>query len=98
MQLGIMNDSFIKKSRPGKVIKVVRARYLKDYVLRIFFDNGEERVVDFKPFLTKSRHPAIIKYRKDSVFRKFKVQGGNINWNDYDLIFPVSDLYNGIIN
>ena len=39
----------------------------------------------------------IRKYLKEANFRNFKIRHGNINWNDYELIFPVDDLYKGKI-
>jgi len=30
-------------------------------------------------------------------FSNFSLSDGNLNWNDYDLIFSISDLYNGRI-
>jgi hypothetical protein len=82
---------------PGKILKIVSAKYLSDYVIRIRFDDGTDRVVDFKPFLVKASHPEIVKYLKESNFKKFIIDNGNLNWNDYELIFPISDLYEGTI-
>lgn len=81
-----------------KVLQVVQAKYLKDYVVRVVFNEGTERVVDFKSFLQKTTHPEIAKYQNENVFKKFKIEGGNINWNNYDLVFPIADLYIGTIN
>ncbi len=78
-------------------IKIDSARYLSDYAIRIRFNDGNERLVDFKPFLSKSLHPSIKKYLDESKFSNFSLTDGNLNWNDYDLIFPISDLYKGQI-
>ena len=63
--------------------------------LDITFSDGRHQVVDFRPFLAKAVHPAISKYLDEPLFQKFDIVDGNINWNDYDLIFPVSNLYEG---
>ena len=73
------------------------AKYLSDYAIRIKFSDGNEKLVDFKPFLSKSIHPSIKKYLDENLFSNFSLTDGNLNWNDYDLIFPISDLYNGKI-
>ena len=86
-----------KENEPKK-LKVDSAKYLSDYVIRIQFSDGIERAVDFKPFLSSAVHPSIKKYLDENNFSKFKVSDGNLNWNDYDLIFPVWDLYNNQIN
>jgi hypothetical protein len=76
-------------------ININSARYLGNFAVRIGFNDGTEKLVDFKPFLAKSLHPSIKKYLDESKFSKFEVIDGNLNWNDYDLIFPILDLYNG---
>jgi len=78
-------------------LKIDSAKYLSDYAIRIRFSDGKERLVDFKPFLSKSLHPSIKKYLDENKFSNFALTDGNLNWNDYDLIFPLSDLYNGQI-
>ena len=78
-------------------LKIDSAKYLSDYAIRIRFSDGKEKLVDFKPFLSKSLHPSIKKYLDENNFSNFSLIDGNINWNDYDLIFPLSDLYNGQI-
>ena len=76
-------------------LRIDSAKYLSDYVIRIKFSDGKERLVDFKPFLIKSIHPSIKKYLDENKFSNFSLIDGNLNWNDYDLIFPLCDLYNG---
>ncbi|HBH07706.1 MAG TPA: DUF2442 domain-containing protein [Flavobacteriales bacterium] len=78
-------------------LKIDSAKYLSDYAIRIRFSDGKEKVVDFKPFLSKSLHPSIKKYLDENKFSNFSLTDGNLNWNDYDLIFPITDLYNGQI-
>ncbi len=80
-----------------KSIEVASANYIGDYVIRFSFNDGNEKLVDFKPFLTKSLHPSISKYLDESLFKQFEIVNGNLNWNDYDLIFPIHDLYEGVI-
>jgi len=88
-----------KESESGfKELKIDSAKYLFDYLIQIKFSDGNEKLVDFKPFLSKSLHPTIKKYLDENMFRSFLLIDGNLNWNDYDLIFPISDLYNGKID
>lgn len=76
-------------------LKIDSAKYLSDYAIRLFFNDGTEKLVDFKPFLSKSLHPSIKKYLDEKMFSNFRLTDGNLNWNDYELIFPIWDLYNG---
>jgi len=78
-------------------LKIDSAKYLSDYAIRIKFNDGNEKIVDFKPFLSKSLHPSIRKYLDENKFSNFSLTDGNLNWDDYDLIFPISDLYKGWI-
>lgn len=87
-----------KDSESGFIeLKIDSAKYLSDYAIRIKFNDGNERLVDFKQFLSKSLHPSIKKYLDENKFSNFSLTDGNLNWNDYDLIFPISDLYKGQI-
>jgi hypothetical protein len=77
------------------IIGIKSAQYIGDYAIRVFFSDGFNRLVDFKPFLESSLHPSIRKYLNESKFKDYKIVDGNLNWNDYDLIFPIEDLYKG---
>jgi len=74
-------------------LKISSAKYLNDYVIRLKFSDGAEKLVDFKSFLCKSIHPSIKKYRDEKKFSSFSIVGGNLSWNDHELIFPIWDLY-----
>lgn len=77
------------------LIKIKSAKYIGDFAIRILFNDGFNRLVDFKPFLEMSLHPSIRKYLEESKFMQFQIVDGNLNWNNYDLIFPIYDLYQG---
>ena len=79
------------------VVEIKSAKYIGDYAICISFSDKTERSVDFKAFLVKSIHPSISKYLNESLFKQFEIINGNLNWNDYDLIFPVHQLYEGEI-
>lgn len=81
----------------AEVIEVIAAEYIGDHAIRVKFDNGTEKLVDFSPFLLSSGHPSIRKYLDEKLFQGFKIIDGNLNWYDYDLIFPVEDLLKGRI-
>lgn len=87
-----------EQERNPKQLKIEKATYLSDFAIRIKFNDGVYKLVDFKPFLSKSVHPSIKKYFDERFFSKFNLIDGNLNWNDYDLIFPINDLYKGTID
>ena len=79
------------------LIEINSAVYIGDYEIRLVFNDGVSKLVDFKSFLESSSHPSIKKYLDETKFKQFLILDGNLNWNDYDLIFPIADLYQGII-
>ena len=83
--------------QPDNVIEITSARYISEHVIEISFNDGTLKEVDFKPFLAKSLHPSISKYLNEDLFNAFQITDGNLNWNDYDLIFPIHDLHEGVI-
>jgi hypothetical protein len=78
-------------------IEIQSVLYIGDYAIRIFFSDGSNKLVDFKPFLESSVHPSIRKYLDETKFKDYQIVDGNLNWNDYDLIFPIEDLIEGKI-
>lgn len=79
------------------LIEIESAEYLGEYSIQICFKDGIIRVIDFKRFLETAIQPSIRKYLDTTMFKEFNIVEGNLNWNDYDLIFPVYDLYLGQI-
>jgi len=75
------------------VINVVAAEIVGDLQLRIRFDVGTEQTVDFRPFLTASPHPDIRAWASPERFSQFRVENGELLCGDYELCFPVMDLY-----
>ena len=79
------------------VIEIKSATYINNFVIRIDFNDMISQFVDFKPFLNNSLHPSIRQYLDEDKFQQFVITDGNLNWNDYELIFPLIELYNGQI-
>ncbi len=79
------------------IISIIKAIYIDNFSIKIKFNDYTEKIINFKPFLLNSLHPSIRKYLNEEIFKKFDIIDGNLNWNDYGLIFPISDLYAGKI-
>jgi len=77
----------------GTVIDIVQVVRLADYKLKLSFSDGVERVIDFEPFLRRSRNPMIRAYLDQRKFASFRLEHGNLIWDDYGLCFPIADLY-----
>lgn len=76
-----------------KYLKIARAEHVEANTLRLSFSDGKQQVVDFKPFLKSSHHPDIKKYLDVRKFKKFHLEDGELMWGDYELLFPIMDLY-----
>ena len=82
-----------------KTIAVSNANYIEGYKIEVIFSDNKKNVVDFGTFLSTHSHPQYNKYKNPENFKKFKVENGNIVWGkDWDMIFPVYELYKGKIN
>lgn len=75
------------------IIKILHALHVEKYKLRISFSDGKTQIIDFEPFLKNSVHPEIRKYLNLRKFKRFTVESGDLMWGDFDLIFPITDLY-----
>lgn len=77
----------------NELLTVTKAEYVKDYILRIRFSNGVEKMFDFSGELTKG----ICKKLKDlDYFKQFTLDPFTIDWNN-EIGFAPEYLYeNGI--
>ncbi len=81
-----------------KYIRVQDAIYVGEYKVQIIFNDNTMQVVDFGPFLVGHPHPQYSKYLDAEQFKTFSIDMGNLVWGEnWDLIFPVEQLYRGEI-
>ena len=85
------------RTRTVKYLEIVEAEYVSGYKIRLAFNDGMVRVMDFEPFLRKAMNPDITKYRQLRNFKKFHLHYGDLMWGDFDMIFPITDLHDGTI-
>ncbi|MEI7962752.1 MAG: DUF2442 domain-containing protein [Verrucomicrobiota bacterium] len=79
-------------------INIISAENLGDYRLRLLFDDGASQTVSFEGFLKESSHPEIRSFLEPMKFAAFRIEYGDLVWGDYELCFPVMDLYRNQIN
>lgn len=79
------------------VISIISAEYLGDYKIRFEFSDGSQKTIDFEGFLQKAKNPMTKKYLNQKDFKNFQLDQGDIMWNDYEMCFPIWDIYNGNI-
>ena len=80
-----------------KAIKIISAKYLKDYKIEFTFNNGRVSILDFYSFLSApNQNPMSSKYLDKGKFRKFEIlDGRDISWNRYEMCFPFEVIRKG---
>jgi hypothetical protein len=79
------------------VISIISAEYTGEYKVKLTFSDGVIKEIDFAAFLNSAKNPMARKYLDKKLFRKFKIEYGDIIWNDYEMCFPIWELYEGKI-
>lgn len=75
------------------VLSIEKADYIEGYKIKLTFSDSVSRTIDFGLFLRHAQNPMIRKYLDIDEFKKFKIEFGDLHWNDYELCFPIIDLY-----
>jgi hypothetical protein len=81
----------------SREVKITKATYIGGYKIELSFTDGKKNEVNFQPFLEASSHPEVRKYLDVELFKTFSVVDGDLDWNDFDLVFPIFDLYSNKI-
>lgn len=78
--------------------EIIEAKYVDNYNVELTFSDAVKKTVDFGAFLKNNPHPQYNQYNRLENFKKFKLENGNIVWGkNWDLIFPIEQLYKGKI-
>jgi hypothetical protein len=80
-----------------KIININKIIYIEKFKLEISFSDGKIKTIDFADFILNSKKPDVKKYQKPAQFKKFNFKNGELMWGDFEMIFPVSDLYKGAV-
>lgn len=79
-----------------EVRKIIEVTDLGDFKIQITFNNLEQKQVDIGDFIRRNPHPQYNKYLDPKKFKKFSIVNGNVVWGkNWDLIFPIEQLYSG---
>lgn len=77
------------------VLSIQNAEYITDYKIRFTFSDGVENTIDFSNFLFNAKNPMTRKYMDKNLFQSFSIDYGDLNWNDFEMCFPIWDLHEG---
>ena len=81
-----------------KTLAITQAEYLGKHKIHFMFSDQTERTIDFGSFLNRSNNPMTRRFLDTNLFQVFKIEYGDIVWNDYELCFPILDLYEGNVH
>ena len=79
----------------NNIIEITQAHYLTGYKIEFEFHDQTKKIIDFESFLTQAKNPMIKKYLNLEIFKHFTLRDGDIDWNDYELCFPIANIYDG---
>jgi len=80
-----------------KIVKITEAKYIDNYKIPFQFITNETKVIDFRAFLSNTPYNNEKKYLNLENFQKFRVEMGDLIWNDYDMCFQAKNLYKNIL-
>lgn len=75
---------------------IKNAEYIKDYQIKVYFDDGKIRTIDLFPFLSTNTHPLISKFLDRALFKQFRIEMGTLCWGDNEFDLNPRNIYNGL--
>ena len=81
----------------GVAVDILRVDHMGRYRLELTFSDGHVSTVDLGPFLRASLNPETRRFLGEKRFKSFSLTHGNLVWGDYEMCFPIEDLYEGRI-
>ncbi len=75
------------------MVSIVKANYIDGYKIKLEFDDRTTQVIDFEELILSSRNPMVKKFQDINELKSFDIVYGDLMWNDYEMSFPIWDLY-----
>lgn len=77
---------------------ITDATDMGNLTVSLTFNDNTVQTVDVGEFIRRHPHPQYNKYLDARKFHRFNIENGNIVWGkNWDLVFPVEQLYEGRI-
>lgn len=98
-QNNVLQSESKSRSDKKESIKISKAIYLEPFVLKIFFTNTEQRVIDFRPAFSKLKG-YYQKWNNPASFKKYIIKNGELYWGtNGDVHFhPIDIYYNSLLH
>lgn len=79
-------------------LRIVEAKTAGNLCVELIFSDNKRQTINIGDFIHRHPHPQYNKYLDEEEFEKFILEDGNIVWGqDWDMIFPLEQLYEGSI-
>ncbi len=79
-------------------IYIIKAEDAGNLMVTLTFNDHTIQTVDVGGYIRRHPHPQYLKYLDARKFKRFTIENGNIVWGkNWDLMFPVEQLYTGTI-
>ena len=77
---------------------IVNAKDAGNLMVSLTFNDNTVKTVDIGDFIRRHPHPQYNKYLDPRKFKRFSIENGNIVWGkNWDMVFPLEQLYSGVV-
>ncbi len=81
------------RNNKKEAITICDAVLIEPFVLRVIFNNKEERIIDFRPFFNNLKG-YYSKWNTPSAFKKFTINKKGLSWGkNKDILIHLIDVY-----
>lgn len=92
-QSNVLQSGSKSRNNKQKDLMIADATLLEPYVLKVSFNNSENRIIDFRPFFNTLKGD-YKKYNTPAAFKKFRIENGELWWGkNADIQFHSIDIY-----
>ena len=79
-------------------ITIIKAEDAGNLTICLTFNDNTKQTIDIGDFIRRHPHPQYNKYLDPRKFSRFTLENGNVVWGkNWDLIFPLEQLHDGIL-
>lgn len=88
---------FIENHSSIECHDIIKAEYIKDYLIKVSFDDGKEVIANFYDFFHNSKNPFVNDYINLEEFKKFYINKDfpALSWGDNEIDINPMSIYNG---
>ena len=74
---------------------ITSVEHLKDYKLKVKFEDDTIKHIDMYPFMSSSAHPLIRKFLDMKLFKRVRIEYGALAWGNNEFDINPASIYRG---